>query len=157
VIGVDPIIGGLDRRDAAADAEVEASAAHLIEHADFLDHPQRMMQRQRVDERAEAKVLGALRHRGQEDAGRGGKAERRRVVLGGVIRVETAPIIGLDDLEPLLVEIVQSEIVAIEVVENSEFHSPSLAGSRRSSGSSSAKAQAATRVTNCGRHVEDVA
>jgi hypothetical protein len=49
------------------------------------------------------------------------------VVLGGVIRVEAAAIIGLDDLEPLLVEVMQGQIVAIEVVENSEFHSPSLA------------------------------
>jgi hypothetical protein len=127
MVGIDPVIGRLDWRDAVADPEIEAPVAHLIEHADLLDHPQRMMQRQRIDQRAEAKVLRALGDRGEEDAGRGGKTERRRVMLGRVVRIEAAAIIGLDQLEPLLVEIVQGKVVAIEVVENSKFHSPSRA------------------------------
>ena len=45
MIGVDPEIGSLDRRNPSSDAEIEASAAELIEHADFLDHAQRMMER----------------------------------------------------------------------------------------------------------------
>ena len=84
------------------------------------------MQRQRVDQRTKAQAARALGHRGEEDRGRGGKAERRRVVLGGVIRVEAAAIVGLDQLEPLLVEIAQRQVVAIEMVEHAEFHWPSL-------------------------------
>jgi hypothetical protein len=37
VIGIDPVIGGFDRRDAAADAQLEAAPAELVEHADLLD------------------------------------------------------------------------------------------------------------------------
>ena len=55
---------GLERRDAAAHAELKASVAHVIEHADFLDQAQRMVERQEVDQRAEAQSPGALRHRG---------------------------------------------------------------------------------------------
>ena len=126
MIRVDAVIGGLDRRDAAPDAEIEASAAELVEHADFLDDPQRMMERKRVDQRAEAQRLRALGDRGQEYAGRGGEPERRRVVLGGVIRVEAAAIVGLDQLQALLIEIRQWNLAAIQVVENTEFHSSSL-------------------------------
>ena len=87
---------GLERRHAAADAELEAPAAHLIEHADFLDQPQRMVERQQIDQRAEAQGLRALRHRGEKQAGRGGAAERRRVVLGEVIAVDAGAIVGFD-------------------------------------------------------------
>src|SRR5262249_42752192 len=128
VVGLDPVIGGLDRRDAAADAELEASPAELVEHADLLHHPQRMVERKRIDQWTEAQTLRALSHRGEENAGRGGNAQRRGVMLGGVIRIETAAIVGFDDLQPLLVECVQRAIVAIEVVENADFHSSSRQG-----------------------------
>src|SRR5215813_1804360 len=128
VVGVDPVIGGFDRRDAAADAELEAPCAELVEHANLLRHPQRMVERKGIDQRTEAQALRALRDRGEENAGRGGEAQRRRVMLGGMIRIEAAAIIGFDDLQPFLVECVQRTIVAIEVVENAEFHSPSLRG-----------------------------
>jgi len=82
--------------------------------------------RQREDQRTEAQSPRALRHRGVEHARRGREPERRRVVLGRVIGVEAAAIVGFDDLEPLLVEIVQREIIAVEVIENAEFHSSSL-------------------------------
>src|SRR5215813_32106 len=85
VVGLDPVIGGLDRRDAAADAELEASPAELVEHADLLHHPQRMVELKRIDQWTEAQTLRALSHRGEENAGRGGEAERRRVMLGGMI------------------------------------------------------------------------
>src|SRR5499426_3878905 len=82
VVGVDPVIGGFDRGDAAADAELEASPAELIEHADLLHHPQRMMERKGIDQRTEAQALRALSDRGEENAGRGGEAEWRRMMLG---------------------------------------------------------------------------
>src|SRR5215475_12755312 len=49
VVRVDPVIGGFDRRDAAADAELEAPPAELVEHADLLHHPQRMMEWKGID------------------------------------------------------------------------------------------------------------
>ena len=75
--GIDPgsilrvltVIFKLDGRRAAAEPDVEPSAAEVIEHADLLDHPQRMMQRERIDHRAEPQALGALRGRGEKHAG----------------------------------------------------------------------------------------
>ena len=102
------------------------SPAELVEHANLLHHPQRMVERKGIDQRTEAQALRALCDRGEENAGRGGKAQRRRVMLGGMIGIEAAAIVGFDDLQSFLIECVQRTIVAIEVVENAEFHSPSL-------------------------------
>src|SRR5262249_28224670 len=71
-----------------------------------------------------------------------------RVVLGGVVGVESAAVIGLDELQPLLVEYVHGKLVAIEVVENAEFHFR-LLRSCSMSRSSSRKAAAATRSGGC--------
>src|SRR6516162_462014 len=110
----------------------------------------RMVERKRIDQRTEAQALRALSHRGEENAGRGGKAQRRRVMLGGVIRIEAAVIVSFDDLQPLLVECAQRTIVAIEVVENADFHSSSHRDFARAC-LSSAKARRHTRSAGaCG-------
>jgi hypothetical protein len=83
---------------------------------------QRMMEWKGIDQRPEPQTLRALSDRGEENAGRGGKAERRRVVLGGMIRIEAATIVGFDDLQPLLVKLVQGPIIAVQVIENADFH-----------------------------------
>ncbi len=103
VFGLLAIKGEFDRRRAAAEADLQPAAAELVEHADFLDHPQRMMQRHRVDQRPEAQLPRALRDRGQEHIRRGRHAERRRMMLGEVIGVEAGAIVGLDDFQAILV------------------------------------------------------
>ena len=60
---VETVEFGLERRHAAADAEFEPAVAHLIEHADFFDQPDRMIERQQIDQRPEPQRLRALRHR----------------------------------------------------------------------------------------------
>ena len=75
---------------------IEAAAAHLIEHAHFLDQPQRMIERQKINQRAEAQAAGALRGGGEEQAGRCRGTERRRMMLGEVIAVEPGAVVGLD-------------------------------------------------------------
>src|SRR5262249_53342808 len=67
--------------------------------------------------------LGGLGDRSEEQAGRGRHANRRAVVLGDVIGVETEPVVGLDDLEPGFV-IVRERVafVAVEMIEDTEFH-----------------------------------
>src|SRR5262249_39841419 len=112
----------LERRHAAPDAELEAPAAHLIEHADFLDQAQRMIERQEVDEGAEAQRLGALRHGREEQPGRGGAAERRRMMLGEVRAVDAAVVIGFDQLEPIGIELPEWPARIVHVVEHAEFH-----------------------------------
>ena len=64
-----PEHGQFDGGGAAAEADVQPPAAHLVEHADLFDEPERMVERQRIDQRAEAKPPGPLGHRGQEHAG----------------------------------------------------------------------------------------
>ena len=43
------------------------------------------------------------------------------MVLGDVIRVEAGPVERLDDLQPLLIVVAQRQVVAVEVIENTEF------------------------------------
>ena len=89
------VVDELGRHRAAAEADLEPPAAHLIEHADLLDHPQRMIERQRIDQRAKAQAFRALRDRSQEHAGARRHAKRRRVMLGDVIGVEAVLIVDL--------------------------------------------------------------
>ena len=127
---IDAVIFELDRRGAAPEAEFEASAAQLIEHANFLDQSQRVMKRHRPDQRTEAKPRRALRHGGEEHARRGRHAERRRVMLGEMISVEPGAIVGLRNFETILVIVRKRAAMTVEVIEDTEFHflsAPSLA------------------------------
>jgi hypothetical protein len=47
VLRRDAVVFELDGRGTAPEADVEASAAQLVEHADFFDQPQRMVKRHR--------------------------------------------------------------------------------------------------------------
>jgi hypothetical protein len=68
------------------------------------------------------------------------------MMLGGMIGVKAAAIVGFDDVQPLSVEGLQGKIVSIEVVENAEFHSSSRLRLSWDCGlPSSLKAQAPTR------------
>ena len=71
-------------------------AGELIEHADLLDEPERVVERQAVHAGAQADAPGALAGRGQEEAGHRGQAERRRVVLGQVVGVEAGRVVLLE-------------------------------------------------------------
>ena len=75
-------------RDPTADADVEPAAAQMIEHADFLDQPQRRIERQQIDDRPQPHALGRARDRGEIDARRRHQIERRLVVLGDVQAIE---------------------------------------------------------------------
>src|SRR3982074_2177726 len=81
-----------------------------------------MAQGQDVDERPEAQPLGALGDGRQQHAGHAGHAERRRVMLGDMIGVETAAIVDLGKLEPALIEFGKAGVATVDVIEDSEFH-----------------------------------
>ena len=119
---IDAVEPDLDRRDAAPDAVQKPPAAHLVEHADFVDQPQRMIERQQVHHRPELQVLGALRDGGQKHARRRRVAERRVVVLGEMIAVEPGAVIGLDQPEPVLEMPRQRQPAVVEMVEDPELH-----------------------------------
>ena len=88
----------------------------------LLDQAQRMIERQEVDEGAEAQCLGGLRHGREEQSGRSGAAERRRMMFGEVIAVDAAAVIGFDQLEPIGVELPKWPARIVHVVEHAEFH-----------------------------------
>ena len=107
-------------RDPAADSELEAPAAHLVEHRNFFDEPQRRVEGQEVDERPEPDPARALRHRGQEDSGRRRHAESCGVMLGHVVGPEPRGLDGLDELQPMLVQRADRLVRPIDVIEDSE-------------------------------------
>ena len=119
---VERIVRGLERRHAAADAELEPPAAQLIEHADFFDQPQRMIERQQIHQRAEAQLLGALRQRGKENSRRSRAADRRAVMLGEVIAVKARAVISLGKPQPAGKQLGMRDAGIVHVVENTEFH-----------------------------------
>src|SRR5437764_6847259 len=58
----------------------------------------------------------------RKNARRWRHAERRRVMLGDVIGVETGAIVGLGDLEAILVIVRERTAVAIEMIKDTELH-----------------------------------
>ena len=102
-------------------------AREVIEHADLLDQPQRVVERQAVDARAEPDTSGPLAGRRQEDAGHRRQAERRHVVLGQMVRGEARGVVLLEQLQPALVELVERHALpAIEVIEDPQIHRASM-------------------------------
>ncbi len=82
-----------------------------------------MIEVHRVDQRPEAQLLGTLRDGGEEDAGRGRHAERRRMMLGQVIGVKARLLIQLDQLQPLVELPAELAAGAVHVIEDAELHS----------------------------------
>src|SRR5262245_21695265 len=119
---VESIEGSFSGRGSTAEADLQPPAANLVKHTDFFDQPNRMVKRQRIDQRAETKSLCALRHGSQEYAGRRCHAERRRVMLGNMIGIEAYLIISLDKLEACLVIILQRQIAPVQMVKYAKFH-----------------------------------
>ena len=77
LIRIDTEIVEFMRRGAAADADLDAAAAQMIEHADFFGEPQWMMRRQHIDQRAETDAARALAAAARNTPGDG-------VMLSGV-------------------------------------------------------------------------
>src|SRR5205085_2890052 len=72
--------------------------------------------------------------------------QRRRVVLGDVVRMEAELVIALDEPQPVFVELLQRDAARIEVVEDADgghavllargFRSPARSGTALHAGSS---------------------
>src|SRR5205085_11377773 len=133
---IDAVEADLDRRDAAPDTVEKTAARHLVEHADFVNEAQRMIERQKVHHRPETELLRALRDGRQKDARRRRVTQRRIMMLGQVIAVEAGPVIGLDQLQPVLEMPLQRRATVVEVIENPETHhrSPCITPLSRTAG-----------------------
>src|SRR5262249_13939075 len=68
LLEIDAVGIELHRRDAAPHADVEASAAEMIEHAQLFQQPQRMVERQEIEQRAEADAPRFARGGGKKHA-----------------------------------------------------------------------------------------
>jgi len=84
-----------------------------------------MVNRQRIDECAEAQTGCPLRNGRKEHARRWRHAERSEVVLGNVISVEIEPVERLYDFQAMLVILMQRQVVSIQVIEHSKFQTHS--------------------------------
>jgi len=61
-----------------------------------------MIQRQQKHQRTQAKTSTALGDGRQENGRRGSEAERRSVMLGYMVRLEAAFLIGFDEMQAVL-------------------------------------------------------
>jgi len=118
--GIDPIAFVLDERAAAAHADHEAAAAHVIEHADFFVNAQRVIERQHVNQGAKPQGPRALDRRSEKDAGACRQPKRRRMVFGQVIAGEAGAFDRSDQGKPFLEERAQGRATAVEMIENGE-------------------------------------
>src|SRR5262249_34112844 len=109
-------------RGAAPDPKLQPPAAEVIEHADFLGKPQRVIEWKLVHQRAKTQSLCALRDSRQEQVRRRHHTERGRMMLGDVIGIKLCPVIGLDQLEPIFVVLVERHSAAVEMIEDAYFH-----------------------------------
>ena len=112
---------GFDGRDALADADVQASAAHLVEHTQLFEEPERVVERQQIHERADAQALRSAGNHREVDVGRGREAERGRVMLGHVIAVEAQPVVEFGQRQALCEKRSGIARAAVDVIENADF------------------------------------
>src|SRR6516162_3289847 len=122
LLEIDAVGVELHRRDAAPHADVEAAAAEVIEHAQLLQQPQRMVERQQIEQRAEADAPRFTRGGGQKYARRRRHRQRRRVMLGEMIAVEAGGLGRLQQGEPILVGLLQRLAARVDVIEDAELH-----------------------------------
>ena len=95
----------------------------MVEHADLFHQPDRIVERQDVDQRPEQHRPRPLGDGGEEYAGRGCHAQRRRVVLRHVVAVDSRRLVTLHHPEAVFVELGERDFAAaVDVVEDAEFH-----------------------------------
>ena len=109
---------------APAHADLQTSAADMVQHGELFDELYRVVQGQHADARPKAQVLGALGDRRQKHVlGRRQAVHRRGVVLGQVVGVVARLVQGL--------QLIQSQVVGLleglprdrlNVVKNSELN-----------------------------------
>src|SRR5206468_1829972 len=109
-------------RDAATDPQLQPPAREVVQHADFFDEPQGVIERQQVDKWSQTDTPGALRCRGEEQRRRGRHAEGRSVVLRQVVTEEAGGVRRLQELQPLLIKLMQGRLAPINPIEQSKGH-----------------------------------
>ena len=99
--------------DTASDARHEPAMRELVDHADFLDQPRRMIQRQAEHHGSQAYLRCPPRDRRKEHDRRRRHIQRGEVVLRDVIAVEPVFLGTLDQLDPFIVLLPQRHVGAL--------------------------------------------
>jgi hypothetical protein len=118
-------------RHAAADTDIEPAVAQMIEHADFLDQPQRRIKWQQINQRSKPHALGGACHGAEIDARDRHHAERGGVMLGDVQAIDTGGVGGFGKSQPFVKQPGQRPFAVLDVIEKPDFHgasSPSVVG-----------------------------
>ena len=114
---IDVVIAQLERRHAAADADLQPAMAEMIEHGDFLQHPKWRIKRQQIAQRPQPHVARLARQRGEEQARRGRHVDGRGVMLGQMHAPEAGFIRRRIEFEPLVEKPRQRPVGAPDMVE----------------------------------------
>lgn len=87
-----------------------------------LDQPQRMVEWQQQNHRAETQPLLALRKRSEKNRRRRRAAERCAVMLCQMIGAEAVTVVSRGEPPPVGIEFAEQHTGSVEVVEHAEFH-----------------------------------
>src|SRR5579864_1275122 len=91
----------LEGRHAAPDADIEPAMAQMVEYRQLLEQPQRRVKREQEHQRTEANLLGRARHRAEIGPRMRDHIERRSMMLGHLIGVNSGLIRRRDELQAL--------------------------------------------------------
>jgi len=119
---IDLVILELERRHAAANAHFHPPVAEVVEDANLLDQPQRRIERQEINQRAEPHALGRARHGTEIDPRHRDHVERRGVMLRHVQAIDAGLVGGLGEGEALVEQGRERTLAMLDVVEKSDFH-----------------------------------
>src|SRR6267154_3336469 len=115
------VVTQLERRDSAPHSNLEAPAAHLIEHADLLDQPKRIVERQQIDQRPQMNPASASRDCSEKYARRRRASERSAVMFRQMVAVDVGGVGSLEQAEALLVQLFERNLAPFKMVKNSKF------------------------------------
>ena len=119
---IDLVIVEFEWRHPAADPHFQPAMAQMIEHADFLDQPQRRIERKEIDERTEPDPRGRAGDRAEINTGYRHHVERRTVMLGHVQAIDARLVGGCHEGEALVEQGRQRPVRAFHMVEQADFH-----------------------------------
>jgi hypothetical protein len=90
--GINPIALVFEQGATAAHPQHQPAAAQMVEHADFLVEPERMVEREHVNQWPQPDSVRALECGREKYARARCPAERRRMMLGQMIAVKPCPL-----------------------------------------------------------------
>ncbi len=112
-----------DRLAAAADADVEPPARHLVEHRRFLGDEERIAERQHVHHVAEPHPVRARSRRRDHQIGRRHRRGRRQVVLEEPVMRKSHRFGERELVEVLAIDLARGQALAVAgIVPDREFH-----------------------------------